>query len=264
MKLQEHPLWPTLKEWAAEGPLPLVTFGNIPQFEQNVNLAALVDPLWGHVDAKAGFWQTYANAAALGRFLVGGENNIDVHALLYRVSAHRLGKALCYAARVAVELPDRCADFSDSTRREGFVTALEAWAALFLQEGFDGRKELRWVTRNLFGVDQNAADFWVSACQYEIGDTVEFAKILAHEHGNAEAAKRMQEQPKQRKAKPRTSEFKDRLQCFWVPAALWCKSDAEIVELLEPDRKDKMPDAYDRVRRDVSELGLSKSRRRST
>lgn len=56
------------------------------------------------------------------------------------------------------------------------------------------------------------------------------------------------------------SEFRKVIELCWVPSALWCKSDAEIVCVLNPELRDNMADAYDRVRKDISALGFAASR----
>ncbi|MEI7912479.1 MAG: hypothetical protein WCK77_22855 [Verrucomicrobiota bacterium] len=261
MKLEEHPLWPTIMEWAENSPRQVVPWAPKHEFQHNVDMAALANPIWGHEHAKEQFWKAYRDAAALGKALVGGSYNSDVHAMIYRVSEHRFGDALCRAAGTAWRRPGFCANFSDSTRLDGFVRALEAWTPHILQEGFDGKAELPWVIRTLSGKEDVAADFWLDACKFQIGDSVAFGKTFAKEIGRAEASARMK---KRRGEKAKMPEFKDFLKLYWVPAALWCRSDSEIVEILTPDRKTNMTAAYNRVRRDISELGFAFSRRKSS
>jgi len=259
MTIQEHPLWPTLKKWAENSPSQIVPWAPRHEFQQNVDRAILANPIWGHEVGNAFFWQTHEEAAALGKALVGGPYNINAHAMLYRVSVHPLGRALCRAAWVANSFPSVWDDFATSTQLDGFVRALEAWASHFVQEGFDGMEELPWVIKNVVGTDESEADFWLTACQQGFGDKVEYTKAVAREVGKTNAAARMRKRPKK---KTRISEFKDWLRVHWVPAALWSKSNAEIVSILAPDRKENMTAAYDRVRRDIFELGFTSSRRK--
>lgn len=259
MKLQDHPLWPTICEWINSSPSQIVPFAPKSEFQRNVDLAALVDPCWGHANAKDMFWQDHRDAEALRKALVGGRYDIKVHELLYRMSSHSLGGALCLAAKYAAYRLDFFTDFSDSTRLDGFVIALEVWAKHFLQQEFNGKDELPWVVRNLIGVDERSADFWLTACQQSIGDTVEFQKAFAKETGRTEAAARMK---KKRGHKQKHSKFREWIRHFWVSAAFWCKSDSEIVSILAPEQTTDMVRAYNRVRRDIFDLGYTPSRRK--
>ncbi|MEI7956940.1 MAG: hypothetical protein WCJ66_17385 [Verrucomicrobiota bacterium] len=257
MKLEEHPLWPTLMEWAKDSPLNLVPWAPRHEFQQNVDLAALVDPIWGHEEGKTTFYQIYQEAAALGKALVGGVYDRNVHAMLYRISAHPLGRVLSRAAWVANSLPAFWDDFVPSARLDGFVSALEAWAADFMQEGFDGMAELPWVIKNVVGNDEVAADFWLTACQQNIGDAGAYLGAVSKIKRKVDDAANKK---KERNRIPRTSEFKDALQCLWVPAALWRKSTNDIVVILAP-RERQTADAIDRVNKDISDLGFTASHR---
>jgi hypothetical protein len=257
--LKAHPLWPTFKKWAHEGLKHIVPFELEDKFQTNVDLAVLLNPLWGHAEAKEGFRQTYRNAETLGNALVGGPCTPIVHAMVYQAAQHSLGEALCHAAMWAQLLPDQCADFAASTRLEGFVSALEAWAGHFMRTGFVGIEELPWVINNLVGKYEQPADFWLGACQQDIGNSAVYVDAVSKNKRKADDAARKKGE---RKRNPKDAEFKDVLRCFWLPAALWCKSTADIVILLAPKERHSAA-AIERVRRDIHELGFTASHRKS-
>lgn len=260
MKLQDHPLWPTIRDWASSSPLKAVAFAPVDAFQRNIDSLILKNPIWGYEEAIDTFWQEYQNAELLRRALIGDPYCIEAHHILYQMSAHRLGGALCLAAAHASQDPGWFRDFSESTRVDGFEIALKAWARHFLEEEFNGKNELKWVMQNLVGKDEVGADFWLAACQQAIGNSAEYVKSSAEEFGRSGAAARMKKK-RGRESKP--SKFKDLLQALWVPAALWCKSNEQIVSILAPEQKEDMMGAYRRVARDITDLGFTSSRRKS-
>ena len=125
---------------------------------------------------------------------------------------------------------------------------------------FDGKKELRWVNRNLATQEHPAASFWQNACQGSFENIAKFNKALAAEVLAAEAAARNEKKRRGAGIKERDAEFIHSIKIFWVPGALWCLPDSEIVAILDPEKTAKMSDAYDKVRRNISTLKFSKSR----
>lgn len=94
-----------------------------------------------------------------------------------------------------------------------------------MQTGFDAKAELLWVMKNLVGKDEERAEFWLAACQQQIGNAAAYVDAVAVAKRKADDAARKK---KERKKKPKEiSDFKDWLQCLWVPAALWCNPSPE-------------------------------------
>ena len=138
---------------------------------------------------------------------------------------------------------------------------MEAWAVCNeLTKRFDGKKELKWVHRNLVTQGHPAAGFWQNACQGSFANIAEFNKALATEVLGAEAAARDEKKRRKARVKERDAEFIHSIKILWVPGALWCLSDSQIVAILDPERTTEMSEAYDKVRRNISTLKFSKSR----
>lgn len=253
--LERHPLGPTIRDWfnSTSGP-------KFPFLQEEAFLAAL-ESLSADDFEKQQILQTYHETAILGSALVGGEYHETIHQVLYTASAHSIGFALAHAAGLASRIPQFFTAFSKSTRTPGFLKALEAWAVCNeLTKPFDGKKELRWVNRNLVTQDHPAASYWQNACQGGFENIAKFNKALASEVLGAEAAARDEKKRREAGVEERDAEFIHSIKILWVPGALWCLSDSEIVATLDPEKTAGMSEAYDKVRRNISTLKFTKSR----
>lgn len=254
-QLKKHPLCPTICEWFHSSRGPTMPF--LPESEFHTVLEALnLDPA-----VSQQLIQTYYETAILGSALVGGDYDEGIHEALYAASEHPLGFALAHAAGLASRIPQYFKAFSKSTRTPGFLIALEAWAVCNeLTKPFDGKKELKWVNRNLVTQGDPAASFWQNACQGSFETVKDFNKALANEVLGAEAAARNEKKRRQDGVEERDAEFIHSIKSWWVPGALWCVSDSEIVATLDPGKTVGMIEAFDKVRRNISTLKFSKSR----
>ena len=280
--LKEHPLWPTIQEWCATSYEPPIPW--LPRHEFQAELESLgFDPYQNFC-----IWQTYCETEILRQALVGGKYDAIAHEMLYKAAGHDLGRALCFAAGAALRggpkqqeeidkenkkrmakgeplLPasEVFADFAASTRHIEIVTALEAWMrrpGILDNVPIDG-KLTPWLCKlSDSGTDETAAAFVTSTLARSIGTkTLRIAQRNAEDNakrGAANLKKRRDEGKKEQKP----AEFRKQVERWWVPAALWCKSDAGIVSAITPERRDNMTDAYDRVRKDISALGFTGSR----
>ena len=88
-------------------------------------------------------------------------------------------------------LPNSYPSFVKSMRLPGFVGALEAWARCNkFFEPFDGKKELKWIHRNIVLPDDPTAFFWQDACRDSFeGDLNAFNYAMAKETVAAEKAR---------------------------------------------------------------------------
>jgi hypothetical protein len=160
-------------------------------------------------------------------------------------------------------LRDLFGGFTASLRCEGLTMALEAWSrSLKLDGDFQWDKELKWANRTLVGNDEIAANFWLGKCQELSSSPDDYDKLLRKEKRNASATKRDEKKRRDKGVKEKHSEFKDRIQAFWVPAALWQLSDSSIVSTLRPGKPVLLRDT-DLVKQDIAVLGMSASRARS-
>lgn len=254
-QLERHPLCATIREWFHSSAGPVMPF--LPESEfhsvlESLNMDAVVTQQ---------LIQTYHETAILGSALVGGEYDEGIHEALYTASEHPLAFALAHAAGLASGIPQFFAAFSKSTRTPGFLTALEAWAVCNeLTKPFDGKKALTWINRTLVAQEHPAARFWQNACQGSFENIAEFNKALANEVLRAEAAARDEKKRREAGVEERDAEFIHLIKTLWLPGALWCLSDSEIVATLDPEKTTGMSEAYDKVRRNISTLKFSKSR----
>ncbi|MES2919970.1 MAG: hypothetical protein V4819_00370 [Verrucomicrobiota bacterium] len=253
--LEKHPLCPTIRTWFYSTTVPTMPF--LPQGEFYAVLESLsLDPV-----VSQQLIQTYYETAILGSALVGGDYDQGVHEALYTAAEHPLGFALAHAAGLASRIPQFFAAFSKSTRTHGFLEALEAWGICNeLTKPFDGKKDLRWVNRNLVAQEHPAASFWQNACQGGFENIAQFNKALTNEVLRAEAAARDEKKRREAGVEERDAEFIHLIKLLWVPGALWCLSDSQIVAILDPDKTAGMSEAYDKVRRNISTLKFGKSR----
>lgn len=152
---------------------------------------------------------------------------------------------------------------SKSTSTPGFLKALEAWAVCNeLTKPFDGTKELRWVNRNLTLQEHPSATYWQNACQGGFENIGKFNRALAKEVLAADQAAAGDSKRRAAGIKPRHAEFLHLIKILWVPGALWCLSDSEIVAIFDPDKSAGMSEAYDTIRKNICDLKLSSSRLR--
>ncbi len=257
--LKSHPLCPVICDWANSTSGP-----PIPFLPNHVFLDALKSlPL--DEEGKRQTFETYSEAAILGSALVGGDYNEAIHQALYMATGHPLGFALAHAAGLASRVPQFFKAFSKSTQTPGFLKALEAWAERNeLTKPFDGKKELKWINRNLVTKDHPAASYWQNVCQGGFESVAKFNKALANEVRLAEAAARDETKRRKRGVDERDADFIHSIKIMWVPGALWCLSDSGIVATLDPEKTSGMSEAYDKVRRNISTLGFSKSRMKTS
>jgi hypothetical protein len=258
-RLERHPLCPAIREWFHSSTGPTMPF--LSECEFHTVLDALdLDPV-----VSQQIIQTYCETAILGSALVGGDYDEGVHEALYAAAEHPLGFALAHAAGLASRVPQFFAAFSKSTQTPGFLKALEAWAACNeLTKPFDGKKELKWVNRNLVMKEHPAASFWQDACRGSFETIAKFNKALAGEVQRAEAASRGEKNRRESGVEERDADFIHSIKILWVPGALWCLSDSGIVDTLDPEKTSGMSEAYDKVRRNISTLGFSKSRMKTS
>ena len=301
MKLQEHPLWPSITNWARN---------DCPYSDLDAALDAAVavdSPLpngWPDFFAPPRARKYLADQIMDARNLVGvlmGRYYPDLHALVYRMSWHQLGGALCRASKLSTSQPRFHADFVLSTRLPGFLTALEAWdnhiSCIAGEVG--GEEGLAWVFRNRHAMEKEDADYWQKRHEDEITDTSVRMAVLVKEYNKAMAAHRMREKRAKAKIQPTFknlelgklvvqskkemaalvrndkpiedekkrgrkkgqvhAEFKYALESWWVSAALWCKNDYEIAEILAPGVKPTLA-VTNRINKDIYALGFAASR----
>jgi hypothetical protein len=263
-ELKNHPLWPNIFEWLLESPHPVVTWSHHSVF------FSAVDALPSDEFEKEQFRREFNESELLRRAMVGGTYHQGDHAVLYCISSHRLGNALCYAAGLAWILREHRAagvdDFAESLRKEGFITALESWLrrkniAAILPSDLDALGEIPWVHKLSESGKNEAANYFLSALPSQIGDSGAFIKAIVNADGNArrDAAKLI----KNRKdgVKPQQpAEFSSLIEHLWIPWALWTKTDEGIVATLQPNRKRDLIEAQKLVGNNVSALGFSASR----
>ncbi len=257
--LKAHPLCPTILDWFNS------TRGSAIEFKPEAEFRDLLRSSQQHEIAKQYILQTYRESAILGAALVGGEYNQAVHEVLYKTSGHSLGSALIHAAGLAWMLPNSYPAFVKSLRLPGFVAPLEAWARCneFL-EPFDGKKELKWIHRNIVIPDHPTAFFWQDACRDSFeGDLNAFNFAMAKETVAAKKARLDTVKRRKRGVKERDTPYLHTIKGGWVPAAIWCMADSEIVATITPEKREGMSDAYKRVQRDISTLGYTRSRKRT-
>ena len=256
--LEKHPLCPTIREWFNSTSGPAVPFLALNEFYHCVEAL--------HLEAaeEKQILQTYDEAAMLGSALLGGDYNEGVHEVLYIAAAHPLGFALAHAAGFASLNQNLFAAFSKSTRLPGFLSALEAWAASNeLNQPFE-EKELRWIIRNLSAKNHPDANYWQNAIGRRFETTSKFNKALSDEVLAIEAAERDEKRRRTRKVPIRKkADYLYAIKIMWVPGAFWCLSDSQIIEILDPEKSDDVTDAHDKVRRNITTLRFSKSRRKS-
>lgn len=247
-----HPILPELKRWAQCSEPPLIPFQPTSQFKQRLIASAF------HDHAKRQILITRQSAAIISMVLCG-QYDRAIHELVYRAAQHRLGFALCQATFMAHRTGRQMfATFSLSTHLPDFLEALETWAHKFWpNKDFDWKTELPWINRNLVGKDETASEFWLKECLTVSSDTHAFTRELAAEVIKADAAKRMRDKRGTTRQPPK---FKDDILVMWIAGALWCRDTAGILFLLEPKSPDAVA-AHKRIDRDISELGLSASRR---
>ncbi len=245
-----HPILPKLEQWALSSKPPIIPFQESQKFKQELINARL------HDHAKRQIFITYQSAAIISSVICGHPDS-KIHELAYRAAQHVLGFALCDATYMAHRTSCRVfATFAASTGLQGFLQALETWAAKFYTDGFDWKQELSWTNRNLIGEDQSASDFWIKECLTVSADTLAFTRELAAEVNKADAAKRMKEK---RSTKRKPSKFRDDILVMWIAGALWCRESSGILLFLAPKETDGIG-SLKRIDRDISDLGFSSSR----
>lgn len=261
MSNEVHPLLSVIESWAEAAPKPLIPFAPPEEFQTSLDLSALLDHRLGHEHAKAEERKTYQRAALLGRFLVGSEFSIELHATIYHAAAgNPLAFALCDAVWDAHKLGGMAPQtFWVATHLEGFVSALEAWTRHFEYDvKFSGPDKLPFILREIVENDAPGSKYWLAACQADFPDGISFAKAFSGEHLKLEGAKRKRSERGGAKRAP--SAYRDRIAWGWLPLSLWARSAAGISCLLEPESMEASK-AEGRVRRDISSLKFSNSHR---
>lgn len=240
-RFDSHPLGPAIRDWFETQKGPAMPFLSESKFFTALE-ALNLDPV-----VSQQLIQTYTDTSFLGSILIGGEYDERIHEALYITSGHPLGYALAFAAGLAFRLPQFTAAFYQSTRTPGFLKALEAWAICNeLTKPFDGKKELKWVNRNLVPENHPATSYWQNACQGSFENILKFNKALTNEVSRAEAAARGEKKRREAGVEERDAEFIHFIKLLWVPGGLWCLSDRDIVALLDPEKTVGMSEAYEK------------------
>ena len=250
---QEHPLWSTVQEWCQSVPPPPIPYQAAREF--GIKLRAL--GLQQHALEQVA--RDYCDASLIARIL-DGELTETKHKLAYHlVVGTNRGAALGVCSRMAVAIGGPVLEsFTASTSFDGFPIALEAFARQFWSDKLDWRPELRWLMESLPTEDDACIQFWHREFEAQAESTAAFIAESATAISRIDAAGRMRSK---RGTSPRKSAYLETIRLYWITASLWARSDAGIVAFLDSQCTDGGR-ATDRVRRDISALGFSTSRRR--
>lgn len=254
MSNEVHPLMSVIEEWANNAPPPMVAFALNHEFQREIDLAALHDPLLGHDDAKREAWKTYRHASALGWALHGKPFGVEVHSMIYRAAcgSNPLAFTLCDAAGDALVCGAKFfSAFSVASRLPGFRFALEVQAKYFeIDRKFHGAERLSYVYRGIIAKGHPGADFWLMACQRGFDSTQEFINAVALEKRLADDAERKRDTRDSPRA---AAKYREKIACGWLPLSLWARTSKSIAYLLEPDLTDTDKETA-RVEKDISEF----------
>lgn len=226
--LKAHPLWPNIYEWMLTTPSPCVSWNHPPDFSAAVK-ALRVDEVEKKFHRLA-----FNESEALGRAMVGGTYNPTDHAALYHVTGHRLGRALCYAAGLALACgPVFFSSFAVSSRLPGFLDALEAWAGYcFDDTPLTREKSLSLVYREIIAKELPGGNFWLKVCIDRFADPKDAFDAIADEKRRAHDAEKKRSG---RNSPRKPAKHLERIARGWLPLSLWARTSKDIAHLLEPD-----------------------------
>ena len=292
-----HPLYELLKGWGQDRPHPQggVEFAPADQFP--IILESTISDKFLIREIRI----CYISTHLLTKFLIGDYDQ-DVHRILYCATGTRTGFALCEAAKFAKRLeagaiqrsglttedpayrqlrnkgtlckavrPDDddlslnvIAGFTESLKLDGILEAVDAWhSLLWPPDQLDMTKEVKWWVDTLKGSGNDAETPLGNALQNLSENENEFKDNVRQ----AQKAKNQRTWTKKagRTQKDQLSLTKEFVKLLWVPAALWCRDSYNIARFLGWDGKGEAEESDRRIKkvnRAISELGLSKTRKR--
>ena len=256
MKL-DHPLAGQLEEWAVNGQ-PWVTF----RADATEFLDACKGPTVAWIDhhpyAQKQITETYRRSQLLGTMLARSSCSPELHQLIYTAAAGSyLAFALCDACDIASRMgPAWLIQFSIATRFDGFLEALNDWAAsMEYDRSFEAQVALRRVVREFMPQKHPGAKFWMLAAQNAFPDLEDFSVRFETERSRFREATRKSRERGTLRPSP---QFKNGIKLGWVPFCFWAKTAGEILAVLDPRSMDGVSDIL-RSGSDISKLRFGRS-----
>ncbi len=260
--IEDHPLVPHLKGWAAARP-PFFPFAPTDsEFMEGLNTSGL-PWLLAHHEAKQKSLQTYHRSKLLALTMTRKDVPTDLHSLIYHATA---GSPLAFALVDACAMsffPQSGAEktqfkmFSIACRLDGFLDALKHWAD-HMEYGKEGTGPgiLDKLVKNEIPRESGDAAFWMHAALDDFGgDAYGFAEALT-------AKKIAFEKSKARKEYRGTSRtpaaYKHHVAFGWLPMSFWIQTSEEISSAINP-KPDNAEAAAKNVGRCISVLRFSTS-----
>ena len=263
METAEHPLWPTIRAFnkaAGSGP---IEYAPLPGLMRN------------NAERHAFAARQESNVALHALCLqmaMDGERDFDAdkHRELFQfVTSTTLGILIGAAAEYAREGLRFFPAFSKSTRLPGFMDAVAA-----AQNAMQIRGAMKltedWMDSLADAYDEaeenpERYDWYFRQALGAAPDSLTFSReihAMIQRKAYAATKDKKREEEARRKGltrKPRKNRFQDMLAAHWIDAALWCRSSAGILEIIEPG-SNSGPDV-EALETDITKLRLTKSRR---
>jgi hypothetical protein len=264
MEIEEHPLWPTIRAFnKATGNSP-IAYDPMPGLIKN--------PSESEQHAFATQQKRNVSMHALCLLMaMEGEKDFDAdkhRELFHFVSATDLGILIGVSAASARRNRRFFRAFSESTRLPGFMDAVAA-----AQNASKIRRKTNpaadWMESLATAYDEaeenpERYDWYFRQALGAAPDSLTFSRDLhamIQRKAYAATKDKKREEEALRKGvtrKARTNRFQDMLAAHWIDAALWCRSSAGILKILEPGScKGENVEALET---DITRLKLTESR----